>query len=112
MVGNNESGTADEWVDKYEKDVWGRVIMEDYTYEIPNGIDGNGGIIYKTVTDKKPKLNPNYDPNVIYVTRAQRPEWNVVGLVGQIKVLKNQQIPDRWIKMKDINDDISLYLIK
>jgi hypothetical protein len=47
-----------------------------------------------------------------YIPRAQRPEWNVVGLLGQIKVLKNQQIPSRWIKMKDISDEVALYLVK
>ena len=111
MVGNTEDGTADEWVGKYEKDIWGRYIMEDYTYEIADSIV-EGKVTYKTVTDKRPKLNPNFDPNTLYTPRAERPEWNVVGLMGQIKVLKNQQIPSRWIKMEDINDDIALYLVR
>jgi len=85
--------------------------MEDYTYEIVDSIV-DGIATYKTITDKRPKLNPNYDSNTVYVPRAQRPEWNVVGLMGQIKILKNQEIPDRWIKMEDINDEIALYLVR
>jgi hypothetical protein len=112
LIGNNEDGTADEWVGKYEKDEWGRYVMEDYTYEIPDYINESGDTIYKTVTEQIPKLSINYDPNIAYIPRSQRSEWNVVGLVGQVRILKNQQIPSRWIKMKDINTDIALYLIR
>jgi hypothetical protein len=112
LIGNNEDGTADEWVGKYEKDEWGRYVMEDYTYEIPDYINESGDTIYKTVTEQIPKLSINYDPNIVYIPRSQRSEWNVVGLVGQVRILKNQQIPSRWIKMKDINTDIALYLIR
>ena len=112
VVGNCEDGTSDEWVGKYEKDIWGKTIYEDYTYEIPISIDENGETIYKTKTSQQPKIHPNYNPDIIYIPRSKRPEWNIVGLMGQIKVLKNQQIPTRWIKMKDINDEIALYLVK
>ena len=112
LIGNNEDGTADEWVGKYEKDEWGRYVMEDYTYEIPDHINESGDTIYKTVTEQIPKISINFDPNIEYIPRSQRSEWNVVGLVGQVRVLKNQQIPSRWIKMKDINTDIALYLIR
>jgi len=112
LIGNNEDGTADEWVGKYEKDEWGRYVMEDYSYEIPDYINESGDTIYKTITEQRPKISNNFDPNLTYTPRSQRPEWNVVGLVGQVRILKNQQIPSRWIKMKDINTDIALYLIR
>jgi hypothetical protein len=112
ILGNSDEGTADEWVGKYEKDIWGNYIMEDYEYEMFIGTDAEGNMLYKTIKDTKRKFNPNYDPTMEYIPRAQRPEWNVVGLLGQIKVLKNQQIPSRWIKMKDINDEIAIYLVK
>jgi len=112
IVGNCEDGTADEWVGKYEKDIWGKIIYEDYTYEIPISIDENSETINKTKTLQQPKISSNYNPNIPYIPRSERPEWNVVGLMGQIKVLKNQQIPTRWIKMEDINDKIALYLVK
>jgi hypothetical protein len=112
IVGNSDDGTSDEWVGKYEKDKWGRFIMEDYTYDVPTGSDLSGNTIYTTVTGQKKKINPNYDETIPYVPRSERPEWNVVGLLGQIRVLKNQQIPSRWIKMRDIDDDIAIYLVK
>ena len=112
IVGNAEEGTADEWVGKYEKDEWGRKIMEDYIDDILIGFDENGNKIFRTVTKQSYKFSENFDPNVEYVKRENRPEWNVVGLLGQIRVLKNQQIPNRWIKMKDINNDIAIYLVR
>jgi hypothetical protein len=112
IIGNNEEGTADEWVGKYLKDEWGRYIMEDYQTEEVDYSDSSGNIFYKTVTRQRPKISDNFDPNAQYIPRSQRPEWNVVGLVGQVRILKNQQIPNRWIKMKDINDSIALYLIR
>jgi hypothetical protein len=112
IVGNAEEGTADEWVGKYEKDEWGRKIMEDYTHDILIGFDENGNKIFRTVTKQRYKFSENFDPNVEYVKRENRPEWNIVGLLGQVRVLKNQQIPSRWIKMKDINEQIGLYLIR
>jgi hypothetical protein len=112
IVGNADDGTEDEWVGKYEKDIWGNFITEDYTYQVPIGLDSENNTIYKTVTDKRQKINKNYDETRTYIPRSERPEWNVVGLLGQIRVLKNQQIPNRWIKMKDINDDIAIYLVR
>ena len=112
LIGNNEGGTADEWVGKYETDEWGRYIMEDYSYDVIDYMTESGETIYKTITEQIPKLSQDFNPNMIYIPRSERPEWNVVGLVGQVRVLKNQQIPSRWIKMKDINNDIALYLIR
>jgi hypothetical protein len=112
ILGNSDEGTADEWVEKYEKDIWGNYIMEEYEYGIPTNIDNERNITYEIVKDTKRKLNPNYNPAIEYIPRTQRPEWNVVGLLGQIKLLKNQPIPSRWIKMKDINNNIAIYLVR
>lgn len=60
----------------------------------------------------RPKLNPNYDPDHKYVPRSQRPEWVVVGLVGKIPLRKGQIIGSNWHKMKDINDEVELWLVK
>ncbi len=112
IIGNSDEGTGDEWVGKYEKDIWGNYVMEEYEFELPGDIDENFNIIPKTETKIRKKLSSNFDPTLPYTPRSERPEWNVVGLLGQIKVLKNQNIPSRWIKMKDISDEIALYLVK
>ena len=72
----------------------------------------NGAELFKYTTRTVRILNPDFDPEAIYIPRAQRPEWNVVGLLGQIRVLKNQQIPSTWIKLKDINEEIGMYFVK
>ncbi|UCH98679.1 MAG: hypothetical protein JSV88_14000, partial [Candidatus Aminicenantes bacterium] len=38
----------------------------------------------KFETRTRPKINPEYDEKQTYITRDQRPEWNCVGLLGQL----------------------------
>lgn len=54
---------AFEWHNKFLHDKWGREIV---------GEDGN------------PIINPDYNPELEYIPREQRKEWDVVGLVGQV----------------------------
>lgn len=56
-------GCAFEWHNKFLHDKWGREII---------GEDGN------------PVINPDYNPDLEYIPREQRKEWDVVGLVGQV----------------------------
>jgi hypothetical protein len=112
VLGNSDEGTGDEWIGKYEKDIWGNYVMEEYDYQIVSHVDEDMNITYKTLTGTRKKLNLDFNPALQYTPREQRPEWNIVGLLGQIRVLKNQQIPPRWIKMKELNDEIAIYLIK
>jgi hypothetical protein len=72
----------------------------------------NGPRKYKTEIMIGGILNPDFDPELTYIPREQRPEWNIVGLLGQIRVLKNQQIPSTWIKLKDISSEVATYLVK
>ena len=56
-------GCAFEWHNKFLHDKWGREII---------GEDGN------------PVINPEYNPELEYIPREQRKEWDVVGLIGQV----------------------------
>ena len=58
------------------------------------------------------RLNPDYDSSKTYVPRSDRDEWVIVGLVGQVKVLKGQAVNDRWVKMKDVSDTVEEYFIR
>jgi hypothetical protein len=107
IVGNAEDGTGDEWVGKYLKDEWGNFITEEYEYV---DIDDNNNEIIKIGI--RNKINTNFDSSVEYIKREDRPEWNIVGLLGQIRILKNQQIPNKWIKLYDVNDDIAMYFVR
>jgi hypothetical protein len=58
------------------------------------------------------KLNPDYDPNQSYISRADRPEWDVVGLLGKLRMHKGQVTGSRWIKMRDISDSVEEWLVR
>ncbi|WP_374115533.1 peptidase G2 autoproteolytic cleavage domain-containing protein [Bacillus atrophaeus] len=71
------------WQGRYLRNEFGGLVYEEvnkpYTDE-----NGNKRIEVR----KHPKENPHYDPQLEeeYLSRADRPEWNVVGLVGQVHV--------------------------
>ena len=65
-----------------------------------------------TKTDQRMKINPKYNPDLEYIPRSQRPEWNLVGLLGQVPVLKGQPINDNWRWLYEIDCDFDMYLIK
>ena len=83
------NAAADSWSDKFLKDEFHRYILE------------NG----------KKVINPNYDPNVEYTPRPDRPEWDAVGLVGRLPVKKGQVISALWTKIRDISDSVEEWLI-
>ena len=56
--------------------------------------------------------DPSYDETKKYVPREFRQEWSPVGLVGKLIVRKGQVVGDRWIKMKDINDQLELWMVR
>jgi cytoskeletal protein CcmA (bactofilin family) len=111
MVG----GVHLEWPQKYLKNDFGVPIMEEYKEEIlvpdqkdPKKMIGSG----KFETKTRPKLNPDYDEKKVYVSRERRPEWNCVGLLGQLPLRKGQPVADSWVKIKDISDKTELWLVK
>jgi hypothetical protein len=98
-------GDADiqRWKGKYLRDDFGTYIQEDYEVEDE---DGN------SVTQQRRKLNPAYDPDVEYVSRENRPEWDCVGLMGKLRIRKGQVTGTRWIKMRDISDSVEEWLVR
>lgn len=79
------------WQGKYVRDVFGRVVKDS---------DGN------------PVLNSDYDPDLEYVPRDQRPEWSAVGLTGRLRIHKGQPTGSRWIKLADISDVVEEWLVR
>ena len=59
-----------------------------------------------------PVINPEYDPTKIYIPREERLEWQKVGLLGQIPITKGQPTAPSWVKIKDISDNVELWLVK
>ena len=56
--------------------------------------------------------DPLYDETKKYVPREFRKEWSPVGLVGKLIVRKGQVMGDRWLKMKDINDQLEQWMVR
>lgn len=78
-----------------------------------NKVDTITKPVMKTVTrtGERLKMNDAYDADSKYIARSARPEWNLVGLVGQVPVLKGQELGANWKLMKEIDDEFDLMLI-
>ena len=84
VVGN---AFEDTWSGIYLHDVYGRPIKEEIEEERVVGVDDEGNEIKETVKRTVLKGNPDYDPNQTYIPRSQRPEWDIIGLLGQLIVI-------------------------
>ena len=123
----------DRWHNKYLRDDYGSYIFEDYTqtewkndignvesYQtdlIPDDVtvpddavvtskDENGNNLQRR------KLNPSFDASKTYVSREDRKEWGIVGLVGKLRLKKGQPTGTNWVKMRDISDTVEEWLIR
>ena len=77
------------WSKRYLTDDFGRIIYEDYDVEHEEVKDENTGkVIEEAWTEHihAPKQNPDYDASQPYTKRADRPEWQIVGMMGKIYV--------------------------
>lgn len=113
------------WTGKYMRDEYREYIMEDYKvyewekdgvkhshadYKMPKGVKPPKGA--KVTVQQKRKLNPAFDPSVPYVPRRKRPEWVLVGLVGQVEITQGQSVNPRWRKMKSLSANVEQWFIR
>lgn len=125
MIGNNAKSS--EWTGKYLKDEFGNFIWEEKeVWSLIGEKDkkNNSRRVFGVVGDKQipieakvkkklvRKVNPDYDPLKEYVPRIKRTEWNAVALVGKVKILKGQPVDKRWLKLKDISENVEEWLIR
>lgn len=65
------------------------------------------------VTEKEEwDINTDYDPNLDYTPREKRVEWDAIGLVGKLRMVKGLPTGDRWIKIRNITDEIEEWLVR
>jgi len=64
------------------------------------------------ITRKSRVTNPDFDPNVNYTPREDRPEWDAIGLMGKLWLKPAQIIGDRWLKLKDGNNGLTYWLVR
>ncbi|ATF20745.1 DUF2793 domain-containing protein [Phaeobacter gallaeciensis] len=62
--------------------------------------DGFGAILRDT--GGAPCLNPAYDPTCPYRSRAERVEWDMVGLLGRLRLRAGQPTDPRWIRLRAV----------
>ncbi len=79
------------WSGKWLRDEFGTKILDE-----------NGNQQY----------SPEYDPELEYIPRSKRKEWAPVGLMGKLVLRKGQVTAPSWIKLKDINENLELWLVK
>lgn len=76
------------WSKRYLTDDFGRIIYEDYDIAHEEVKDDDGNIIREARIEHihAPKQNPNYDISQPYIRRSDRPEWQIVGMMGKLYV--------------------------
>jgi hypothetical protein len=79
-------------------------IMPENAAEIQS--DSNGNSFVKT------KNSSGYDSNKNYVSRINRSSWEIVCVLGVAPVYKGQQTGKNWVKIKSLNDELELWLIR
>jgi hypothetical protein len=103
-LGEYEYEEVTEWKIRDEK------TKETLIGILEDGQDAPKGARFKKLVRRK--LNPDFDPSKKYIPRKDRPEWNPVGLLGQVRVLKGQPVSKRWIKLREVSDKVDEYLIR
>ncbi len=114
----------DYWSEMYLKNEWGEIqkqIIEEYEFEnntkiyfsenntcfseYPNS-SNPAGIISSNFNKAEGKLlrtfeiekfNPNFDPSHVYEPRKNRSEWEVIGLLGKLRVRTSEPITSNFV---------------
>ena len=126
------------WKQKYLRDDFNRHLQEEYTVTEWKEVDENGKKIknHSYHTDRIPtdvtapsdatvkttygdgtkmtrkKSNPDYDSSKEYIPREKRKEWETIGLMGKLRILKGQPTGTNWIKMRDISETVEEWLVR
>jgi hypothetical protein len=53
-----------------------------------------------------------YDDSQEYIPRKERQEWDAIGLMGKLRMRSGQPTLSSWIKMKDEDNGIEMWLVK
>ena len=80
------NGDVSTWTKQYLVDDFGRHITEEYKYQEEKFDEETGETIIETKTGVRWIENPDYDPSLPYIQRADRPEWDAIGMVGVLAV--------------------------
>lgn len=76
------------WNKRYLTDDFGRIVYED-RLEHHEAIYNPDGELIEEAWDEEvhaPKENPDYNASRAYIKRSERPEWQIVGMMGKLYV--------------------------
>jgi len=127
-----EDYTVTEWTELADTLGGGKQTLQLKSYQtdkIPDGVTAPDadvtvdGVLTKTakvIISKgaggenlsRRKENSSWDATATYVPRAERKEWDAVGLVGKLRMKKGQKTGTNWLKMRDISDTVEEWLIR
>lgn len=121
------------WTGKHERDRFGQTVYEDYellcwgpydeeskSYKtqttrqamIDAGREADIPEDAITVVKQRQKLAADYDPDREYIPRKDRQEWQAIGLMGKLPLLKGQPTAPQWRKLFDLNDEVEMWLVR
>lgn len=93
---------AYHWQGRFLTNEFGGKVYEPQsvrTYDVDE--EGNTLTTYSEEVVHLPLENPKYDPSYEYKARSERPEWNIVGLTGQVFVRVNEYVQaGDWLSAK------------
>jgi hypothetical protein len=87
---------------------------KEYSYyadRIPAGLEAPGDARIIPAESRR-KRNPDYDESLEYVSREDRDEWYLIGLLGQVPITKGQPVASNWAKMNDISGSVEMWFVK
>ena len=79
------------WQGKFQRDDYGGLALE------PNG-DLKRSAAYNAASEYSP--------------RSERPEWCLIGLLGQVRLTKGQPTGERWILMREVSASVEEWFIR
>ena len=121
------------WAGMYERDKFGQQVYEDYellcwgeydeqskSYKtqttrqamIDAGREKDIPEDAKTIVKQRKKKSADYDPSKTYIPRKDRPEWQAIGLMGKLPLLKGQPTAPQWKKLFDLNSEVEMWLVR
>ena len=121
--GFSGNSAPNKWSLQYQKDIWGRLLKETYDVyylednerlyvdsennkweHYPQPANKNGTASTADIpsgdpdeVQEHPKMNPDFDPDAVYLPRDERIEWAPIGLLGQLLVKASENITGDFV---------------
>lgn len=105
VIGN---AAEDHWAGRYLYGPFGEPLFYEREERIRDHETGR----FKKVIVSTRLENPAFDPNVPYIPRSKRPEWNLIGMKGQIEGRIELVPHPSWVKIRKLSDAVDLWLVR